>query len=509
MPASDTWLWTVDDLHTNALYRDTGYSDAQIPHAMTLHTNSADNSPSVRRTGTSEGVVIIDEAEAYSDLLKWQNIAGGDQIVDLPDEDELEDDEDFGPMDSGEEDTQINEDQHDDVVEETNKRTKLSQDEIVRIINERIEFYTNAWVPNKGVPSKERVDPETVWNEAEAKGEREKLAQHYETEYDYFSQRLNICCDKITKGPGSNTKQVRQQCGNLEGTVDCMEHAAWLRDIYKLEPVHDGEEEHVLDDQSRLRQDTSTHGGEPTSEVIDLGSPSCSSDIENGNVLPFDNDTGTVAHTTEDQFDNRVRSSTRDSVIADSVKLVEYAQLGPFEPDGAFPTRTPVNHGDGPESASIATVRRWRWEDLVEHLDRKRVVSKVIQELKSNDREMIRGRVQNIGKTSLIREMRACVNMLCKGETKLQGVLPRDMPKILTFTTLFLSWWFCCNYSKGPEASSRDLEELKDCMDDGTAETSTFYDYVYTIMGTTFSEQALQHPDQPSQAEIIEISDDD
>jgi hypothetical protein len=288
-----------------------------------------------------------------------------------------------------------------------------------------------------------------------------------------------------------------------------MEHAAWLRDIYKLEPVHGGEEEHVLDDQSRLRQDTSTHRGEPTSEVIDLGSPSCSSDIENGNVLPFDNDTGTVAHTTEDQFDNRVRSSTRDSVIADSVELVEYAQLGPFEPDGAFPTRTPVNHGDGPESASIATVRRWRWEDLVEHLDRKRVVSKVIQELKSNDRETICGRVQNIGKTSLIREMRACVNMLCKRETKLNGILPRDMPKILTFTTLFLSWWFCCNYSKGPEASNRDLGDLRDCMDDGTAETSTFYDYVYTIMRTTFSEQALRHPDQPSQAEIIEISDDD
>ena len=116
----------------------------------------------------------------------------------------MEDDEDFGPMDSGEEDTQINEDQHDDVVEETNKRTKPSQDEIVRIINERIEFYTNAWVPNKGVPSKERVDPETVWNEAEAKGEREKLAQHYGTEHNYFSHRLNICCNEIMKEPGSN-----------------------------------------------------------------------------------------------------------------------------------------------------------------------------------------------------------------------------------------------------------------------------------------------------------------
>lgn len=107
-------------------------------------------------------------------------------------------------MDVGEEDAQIHEDQHDDAVEETNKRTNLCQDEIVRIINERIEFYTNAWVPNKGVPSKERVDPKTVWNEAEAKGERERLAQHYETEYDYFSQRSNKLCDEIIKDPGSN-----------------------------------------------------------------------------------------------------------------------------------------------------------------------------------------------------------------------------------------------------------------------------------------------------------------
>ena len=280
MPASDPRLWTVDDLHTNALYRDAGYPDTQIPDAMALYTNSADNSPSVRRTGISEGVIITDEAgnkrrnitnlsttplsvvsgsqvslntatsgllrqvdsnvNDYSDLLKWQNIAGGDQIVDLPDEDELEDEDDFGSMDIGEEDAQIHEDQHDDAVEETNKRTNLSQDEIVRIINERIEFYTNAWVPNKGVPSKERVDPKTVWNEAEAKGERERLAQHYETEYDYFSQRLNKLCDEIIKDPGSNavsyhtfsvtpvTQTDNDPCRNKYGNDVATSRALWI-----------------------------------------------------------------------------------------------------------------------------------------------------------------------------------------------------------------------------------------------------------------------------------------
>jgi hypothetical protein len=101
--------------------------------------------------------------------------------------------------------------------------------------------------------------------------------------------------------------------------------------------------------------------------------------------------------------------------------------------------------------------------------------------------------------------------MICKGESKLPGVLLRDMPKAITFTKLFLSWWFCRNCFQQSEAyaSIRDLEELKECIDDGSADTDTFYNYVYTVIGTIFSPEALQRPERPSQAEIIEISDDD
>jgi len=291
-----------------------------------------------------------------------------------------------------------------------------------------------------------------------------------------------------------------------------MEYAAWLRDIYKLEPVDDSDEEQVPDDhdiaatrdQPNLPRTTSALQAEASNEIIDLGSPPDSSDIEDGNALPSGINIGAEA----DPLEDLTHSSTRDSVIADSVEPIMYAHPGLLEPDG-LSTRTPINHGDEPENASIATARRWKWEDLVEHLDRKRVVSKVIYEMKFNDREVIRNRIRLVGKTNLITEIRACIGMLCRREAKLQGVLPRDMPKILAFTKLFLSWWFCSNYSQEPDASKKDLEELRTCMDSGAAETSTFYDYVYTIMGTTFSEKALQHPDQPSQAEIIEISDDD
>jgi hypothetical protein len=293
-----------------------------------------------------------------------------------------------------------------------------------------------------------------------------------------------------------------------------MELAAWLRDIYRLKPV-DHSDEHVLDDQdvaatydqSRLQQHTSVPQVKPANDIIDLGSPSGSSNIDDGDASPVDVDL--AADPVEGQFDIQTRSSTPDSVIEDSVEPVVYAHPGLLEPDGGLPTHTPVNHGDEPENASIATVRRWRWEDLVVHLDRKRIVSKTIQEMKFNDREVIRSRIRLVGKTNLIKEIRACVAMLCRGESKLQGVLIRDMPKIITFTKLFLSWWFCSSYSRGPEPSNTDLKELIQCMDTGVAETSTFYDYVCTIMRTTFSEQALRHPDQPSQAEIIEISDDD
>ena len=88
------------------------------------------------------------------------------------------------------------------------------------------------------------------------------------------------------------------------------------------------------------------------------------------------------------------------------------------------------------------------------------------------------------------------------------GVLPQVLPKIARFTKLFLCWWLCANFlHKDP--SREELDELTDCLRKRSQDPATFCDYVDTVLNTTFSVEALSRPTQPSQAEIIEISDDD
>ncbi|KAF1832795.1 hypothetical protein BDW02DRAFT_502139 [Decorospora gaudefroyi] len=451
--------------------------------------------------------------ENWEYLLRWQNVAGGDQELDLAAEDDIEDDQ-YGLEDAAEEDAQDVPDDNDKGTEGVGGKSKLSKDQVLDIINERIEFYANSWVPNKGVAREDEVqyDPFTMWEEAEASGKRQELVQKYETNYAYYSHRLDRLCDGIVLFPGSNADQVRRQCGNLEITIDSMELAGWLRDIYKLEPAEDSDEERELDrpdttkDEPTSQHKFSAHQLKAPIQIIDLGSPSEPSEIGDGNASPFDRPAEAATQMAGDRLDAPIRFSTPDSVIVNSVEppLPDCLSI-----EHTVPVRKPINHGDEPENASIATVGRWRWTDLAENQDRKRVVSKAIHEMKVQDRELIRNRIRYVGKPSLVKEMGACVEMLRRGESKLQGVLPRDMPKIITFTNLFLSWWFCRNYTRQQGASRRDLGELKQCMEDGSAETGIFYDYVSTVMGTTFSPQALQHPERPSQAEIIEISDDD
>jgi hypothetical protein len=291
-----------------------------------------------------------------------------------------------------------------------------------------------------------------------------------------------------------------------------MKLAEWLLGIYKLEPVENSEEsgsedDSVPHDESVFRQNHATHRSKPSAEIVDLDPPSESSEIEEGHDSPFGHPAAAVAQIVGDQVDAPIRFSTPDSILVDSVEPATHDL--PTQPATDVLLRTLTNHGDGPEHASIATVRRWRWSDLVQHQDRKRVVSKALLEMRTEDRELIRCRIRDVGKAYLVEQIGACVDMLRRGESRIQGHLLRDMPKIITFTNLFLSWWFCSNYLSGQGSSKQDLEELKAWIDDGSAEIGTFYNYVYTIMGTTFSPDALQHLERPSQAEIIEISDDD
>ena len=143
---------------------------------------------------SSEGALV--DTESWSHLLRWEREADTDDITDLTTEEYLEEDE------SEEDDPQ---DEEDEDIEEASSRSNLSQKEVVDIINERIDFYTTSWRPNKDIRGEE-VDYDTLrmWEDAEASGQRRTLAQKHRIEHAYYKQRLDTLCDEIVKFPGRN-----------------------------------------------------------------------------------------------------------------------------------------------------------------------------------------------------------------------------------------------------------------------------------------------------------------
>ncbi|KAH8724725.1 hypothetical protein GQ44DRAFT_708175 [Phaeosphaeriaceae sp. PMI808] len=466
-----------------------------------------------------------DSSREWDHLLRWEHESG--EIVDIEDmgaEEEYICDEEQNEVGEGiEEDQQDGNGEH----EEVHDRSKLNPDQIVDIINERIEYFTSTWVLNKGVEKGDEVDddPESLWEKAEAAGQREALVQRHETDVAYFKQRLDTLCTEIAKFPGKTVEKVRHQCGNLEVTVNSLELAEWLLSIYRLEPVDDSED--IVEQSTSQGSDVeygharlaANHDLEIRTDIIDLGSPSDSSGDEmvvdnsppsNSNDLPasslphrFHTPDSVPAESIEPPVNHPIQSLPNDDQLQPTnhpLRSPPIARTAPLQPSAQL--------SDEPEKASIASARRWKWADLVDTQDRKRAVTKALQEMKWDDREIIRDRLRVIGKVYMIREIPACIRMLGKGETKMPGVLARDVTKIVIFTRLFLCWWLCDNYFRA-EPSKWHLEELEECLKKGCPDPSTFCDYLDTIMATTFSEEALKHPDRPSQAEVIEISDDD
>jgi len=239
-------------------------------------------------------------------------------------------------------------------------------------------------------------------------------------------------------------------------------------------------------------------------EYIDLGSPSELSESEDDDAPANGICTTPPSDHNKQEPNAHPYLLESDPIIADTIEAP-----GPAVAATALTTiRSQAPLGDVPEHASIATVGRWSWSQLEDTQDRKRIVSKAIYEMSSIDKETMRERLQQVGRVQMIRQFSACVDMLLRGDKRMPRILPQDLSKIVTFTELFLCWWLCGNYFKEKPPQPR-LEELATCLRQHSPDPATFCDYVDTVLSTTFSRAALSNPMQPSQAEVIEISDDD
>ncbi|KAF1362044.1 hypothetical protein EJ07DRAFT_108179 [Lizonia empirigonia] len=449
------------------------------------------------------------EPETWDHLAKWE-MADASIVEDIDEGGYYSDVSDISP--SIVDETGHESDEEIDFPPElpTGQPGQLSTAQITEIINDCIEGYATAWKPGKGETKREHDEGESeapvvydniaLWEEAHAAGQQEEFLEKYRLEAEYYQQRLHLLCEEISKDPGDTVASVKMKCRNLEVTVELLERANWFVSIYELSPVADSDDDEEQEEEEENEvplasnraglsavQSCSYSQQHSPSQVIDLGTPSDSSGSED------DHGQKTQAF-----------SSASISTVVDTIEDPDPASAE-ISPTTAHPQ---VPLGDAPEHASISTVRRWSWSQLQDTQDRKRVVSKAIHEMSPTDRETLRQRLQKVGRAAMAREIPGCIYMFLRGDQNMPGILPQDLAKIVTFTRLFLCWWLCGNYFEEIPLKSR-LEELVDCLQQQSPDPGTFCDYVDTVLSTTFSPTALKDPMQPSQAEIIEISDDD
>lgn len=177
-----------------------------------------------------------------------------------------------------------------------------------------------------------------------------------------------------------------QKCRNLEITVELLERAIWLEEIYKLRPDASSDDEVQGSDVEGPR-------------VIDLGSPPASEGSIDGSMpveevpttplrIKYPSELGRI-------FESRQLSS--DPVVLDTTETPIPAAFVPTP--SLARSRAPL--GDAPEHASIASVSRWSWTQLEGTQDRKRAVSRAIYEMSSLDREAMRQRLDKVGRSNM------------------------------------------------------------------------------------------------------------
>jgi hypothetical protein len=504
----------------------------------------------------------IEHGGAWDHLLRWENtqddeIAGSDMEMDS---------EDGSGSEEGDESDSDAMDVDETILPAIRPRGgKLSEAEIINVIDDCIAQYTKAWFPGKLASEDQPVNIQELWDKVDSDDQRRQLAERSRGNVEYFGARLNRMGDEILRSTWNYRKDVERVCRSLEATVESLEYEKWLVELYNS----NGKE----------------HQTHAMLDIIDLGSGSESSDAEeepvdhaglisatdqlsvkgssalapaivdiSGSTLVNDvklqsprQGSHQIPQTSQSQREATLSSPSSQAPLqphppkillekascsrpslsesqpapasqfskpSQSRKTRETQPQGPIrsqtpdQPESTASKRALLHNKESPELASISTVAKWRWVDLREQSDRKRIVMKVIHEMSNNDRETLRTRVTTVRKQNLLMEIPRCVAMLLRDDNKIQGILPRDLEKIKNFTRLFLSWWLADNYLYKDVKKWR-LEELAQCLNEESKDPDIFYDWVNHVLANTFSKEALASPHAPSQAEIIMISDSD
>ena len=197
--------------------------------------------------------------------------------------------------------------------------------------------------------------------------------------------------------------------------MELLERASWLEGIYKLPPDPSSDDErHGSDiqknDQGQQNTPQTSHQAQRSgklSQIVDLGTPSGSerSDDEDAYHSNIPTTPPPIEPLLEFEGAIKLRDLSSDPVVVDTVE--EAIPVAAEPTPKIVRTRAPLE--DAPEHASITSVSRWNWSQIEETQDRKRAVSRAIFEMNAEEREVIRQRLQKVGRANIIREVPACI----------------------------------------------------------------------------------------------------
>lgn len=271
-------------------------------------------------------------------LSRWQNVAG-DREVDILHEDPTDDEEE------DDETSMANTEEAPREFDRPDQSIELTKEEVLISINNFIDQHSEHWPKDRllaemNLPS----DPEDIRKKLKTADHRQQYIEQYKRDIAYYTDRLNFLCDEIMGSDDLSERSVGQQCRSLEVTLDELLLAEWLHSVYDPEPQAnlDGD---AISSQSKEAPNTRLfrtrpYAGSGTVRNIEvnLGTPEPSSGAPR-TYTP-----------SEVRSQNRVLQRSRQK-----------------RPDGVY--------GDDPQLASLLSIRKWSWSDLVESSDRKRVLS--------------------------------------------------------------------------------------------------------------------------------------
>ncbi|KAF2490526.1 hypothetical protein BU16DRAFT_156303 [Lophium mytilinum] len=119
-----------------------------------------------------------------------------------------------------------------------------------------------------------------------------------------------------------------------------------------------------------------------------------------------------------------------------------------------------------PEHASADMIASWETDFLEERSDRKRLIIKILSEVNSEDREILKTRLLKLRERDLLDEMRRGIGALARGDPRLSGVSKEDSRKIMMFARLYLCWFSCDSrwwteiVSRNPPNHRKDDQEV-------------------------------------------------